>query len=149
MGKEGLIGSRAEGMCSSVPYSCHFLVWWEEGGGGAGGVDLTKSFHSLECRVPICKTCARYATHEEVTRLRRSSQDCPWPRIWHTQQSCTASLLLWVKAMFTQMGSPQSTGRCRGCVCSASNDPSGTSIPKVLWELVQLRWSFSGPELHT
>ena len=39
--------------------------------------------------------------------------------------------------MFTQMGSPQSTGRGRGCVCSASNDPSGTSIPKVLWELVQ------------
>lgn len=39
-------------------------------------------------------------------------------------------LLLWVKAMFTQMGSPQSTGRDRGCVCSASNDPSDTSIPR-------------------
>lgn len=78
-----------------------------------------------------------------LRRLRRSSQDCPWPRIWHTQQSCTASLLLWVKAMFTQMGSPQSTGRDRGCVCSASNDPSDTSIPKVLWELVQLECEVS------
>lgn len=59
MEKEGLIGSSGQKECAVLSLLLPLSSLVEEGGGGAGGVDLTKSFHSLECRVPICKTCAR------------------------------------------------------------------------------------------